>query len=268
MYNITVRTQDVGGLYYDEDFTIYGGDTATLRINTTPGTGQWRQTGTTSWNNSGDDLTIPADTNVSIEFNSVSGYDTPGNRTYNVSADSTETDTVVYTPQLGNLRVTTSPTSGQWRLVGSSVWSNSGDTISNIPVGVVQVEFNALVNYDTPANQNVTIAKNITSTANGVYVQHVGSVSVTTAPTSGKWRLVGTSTWRNSGDTVSGVVVGNVDVEFQAIADHDTPANQTLTVTRNATATATGTYIHHTGSLSVTTEPTSGKWRVVGTSTG
>lgn len=141
---------------------------------------------------------------------------------------------------------------------------NSGDTVSDIEVGAVNIEFQDIADYDTPANQSVTITKDTTATASGTYVHHVGSVSVTTDPASGSWRIVGSSSWNNSGATVSNIEVGSVDIEFQAIADHDTPANQTLTVTNGGLVTASGIYVQHTGDLMVITDPANGGWRLSG----
>ena len=266
-YSITVRTTDVGGLYYDETFTIYGGDTATLTITTTPSSGKWRPVGTTTWLNSGDSTTIAAATDVAVEFSDITGYDTPSNRTYNIPADGSDSDSVVYVQQLGNLTATTNPGSGQWRIVGSGSWSNSGDTLTGIPVGNYVVEFNSLTNYDKPANQNVTITKNNTTSITGNYVEHLGSIRVTTDPTSGQWRIVGSGSWNASGATVSNLSVGNYEIEFSAIADYDSPANKTLAVTKDNTTTYTGTYVQHKGSVKVNIDdPTNGKWRFTGES--
>jgi transglutaminase-like putative cysteine protease len=56
-----------------------------------------------------------------------------------------------------------------------------------------------------------------------------------------QWQLVGGS-WQNSGSTVSNLPPGIYVVTFTPVSGWITPANQTVTITTNQTATATGTY--------------------------
>jgi hypothetical protein len=79
-----------------------------------------------------------------------------------------------YTRNTGSLMVTITPQGAiddgaQWRRVGTSTWLNSGDTETDIPIGDYSVEFSDLTDWDTPADVDVTIVKDITTMANGVY---------------------------------------------------------------------------------------------------
>jgi hypothetical protein len=74
-----------------------------------------------------------------------------------------------------------------------------------------------------------------------------GSLSVTISPqgaidAGAKWRRTGTSTWRNSGDTESGIPTGQYTVEFSTISGWNTPANQIVQINNGQTTYTSGTY--------------------------
>jgi hypothetical protein len=55
-----------------------------------------------------------------------------------------------------------------WR-IGNSQWMKSGETVSNIPVGIYTVEFQEVQNFIKPENQKVMIEGGQTLTLNGIY---------------------------------------------------------------------------------------------------
>ena len=74
-----------------------------------------------------------------------------------------------------------------------------------------------------------------------------GSLSVTINPqgaidAGAQWRRTGTSTWRNSGYTESGIPIGQYTVEFSSISGWNTPANQIVQINNGQTTYASGTY--------------------------
>jgi len=164
----------------------------------------------------------------------------------------------------------------QWRRVGTSTWYDSGFTESEIPVGDYDVEFSSIAGWITPSNEPVTITVGETTTTSGTYTLQTGSLRVTIEPQGAKdagaqWRRIGTSTWYDSDFTESGIPTGSYNVEFKSISGWDTPSNEPVVITFGGTATASGTYILQTGSLSVTIEPQGARdagaqWRRVGTS--
>ncbi|MBX3748364.1 MAG: immunoglobulin domain-containing protein [Verrucomicrobiae bacterium] len=86
-----------------------------------------------------------------------------------------------------------------------------------------------------------------------------------------QWRRTGTPTWRNSGDTESGLATGAAPIEFRPIAGWTTPASQTVSIVTGEPAQATATYVRQTGSLRVQIEPpevvaAGAQWRRAGTS--
>ncbi|MGD0816424.1 MAG: leucine-rich repeat domain-containing protein [Verrucomicrobiota bacterium] len=126
-------------------------------------------------------------------------------------------------------------------LAGASGWSN---TLAGIPVAL-----------SIPGSLQVTIAPS-GATAAGA-----------------QWQVDG-GTLQNNGATVSGLSVGSHAVSFSTVNGWTTPANQTVSVSSNSVATATGVYVAitantPTGSLEVTISPdeaiTNGaQWQVDG----
>jgi hypothetical protein len=88
-----------------------------------------------------------------------------------------------------------------------------------------------------------------------------GSLQVTIAPaaaiTNGaQWQVDG-GTLQNSGTTVSGLSVGFHTVSFSTISGWTTPSNQTVSISANSTATATGTYVA-ISTVTTLADPTNG----------
>ncbi len=141
----------------------------------------------------------------------------------------------------------------QWRRTGTSTWRDSGATESNVPAGTRTVEFKDVDGWLKPDNLTVSVTKDQTTTATGTYTQaqQTGSISVTIGPSGARdagaqWRRTGTTTWRNSGDTESGVPTGSHTAEFKDVIGWRTPNSTSVTVSRGETTTATGTYVINT----------------------
>jgi hypothetical protein len=72
-----------------------------------------------------------------------------------------------------------------------------------------------------------------------------------------QWRVDGGS-WRNSGDTQSGLSVGSHTLEFKAVSGWTKPVNKAVTINYNQTTSASGTYTQQTADISISiTSPTS-----------
>ncbi|MGA2749790.1 MAG: leucine-rich repeat domain-containing protein [Verrucomicrobiota bacterium] len=100
-----------------------------------------------------------------------------------------------------------------------------------------------------------------------------GSLQVTVNPagviTDGAQWQVDSGTPQGSGAIVLGLSVGNHTVSFSTVSGWITPSNQTVSVSANSTATASGTYVPPIGSLQVTITPVGAivagaKWQVDG----
>ncbi|MHC4315879.1 MAG: lamin tail domain-containing protein, partial [Planctomycetota bacterium] len=231
--------------------------------------GAWRDSDYTE-----NGLTVGSHT---VEYNTITGWDTPINETVQINDGLTTTTTGTYTQQTGYLQVTISPpgavTAGaQWRVDGGA-WRNSDYTESGLPVGSHTVEYSTVSGWNKPANEIVLINDGQTTTTTGTYTAQSGSLQVTIIPpgavTAGaKWRVDG-GAWRNSDYTESGLSVGSHTIEYNTVTGWDTPINETVQINDGLTTTASGTYVQQTGSLQVTISPaeavtTGAKWRVDG----
>jgi len=161
--------------------------------------------------------------------------------------------------EVGSLKVTIQPpeavaAGAQWKAVRNgydSGWRNSGETISNLPVGQYTVTFKDIANWTKPEDQTVTITKDTLTEVTGTYVQHVGSLKVTIQPpeavaAGAQWKAVRNgydSGWRNSGETISNLPVGQYTVTFKDIANWTKPEDQTVTITKDTLTEVTGTYV-------------------------
>jgi hypothetical protein len=107
----------------------------------------------------------------------------------------------------------------------------------------------------------------------GTYVQQKGSLQVTISPQAAidvgaQWRVLG-GTWRNSGYTKTGLLVGSYTVEYSVVAGWNEPNSQTVQINDGQTTTTSGAYTQQTGSLQVTISPQAAidagaQWRVDG----
>lgn len=171
-----------------------------------------------------------------------------------------------------------SPKAGDVAMSGSGGYGHVAYVISVSGDNVTVTEQNCPVSgYAGSGLRTKTYAKTFFTHGYARPKPKTGSIRVTIEPAGARsagaqWRRTGTSTWRNSGATESGVAPGGHTVEFKAISNWDKPANASVTVTAGGTATMTKSYTRHTGSLSVTIEPADARtagaqWRRTGTST-
>jgi len=134
---------------------------------------QWRRTETAIWRNSGStESNIPLGA-YEVEFNEISGWARPGNRSVTIEPNWTTFEYGTYTQQVGSLRVTIDPvdarTSGaRWRVDGGS-WETSGATLSGLSVGAHTLSFNDVPGWTRPEDQQVTIDGNQTTQASATY---------------------------------------------------------------------------------------------------
>ena len=215
-----------------------------------------------------------------LTFSSVGGYTTPASQSVTVSANQTATASATYTsaPATGSLQVTLGPSDAVsagalWSVDGGATQS-SGAPVSGLSVGSHTVTFTSTVGYITPASQTVSVSANQTASASATYVAAAGSLRVTLSPagavTAGAQWSVDNGALQNSAATVSGLGVGSHTVVFSSVSGYTTPANQTVTVSANSTATATGAYgAAPTGSLQVMLMPSdavsvNAQWEVDG----
>jgi hypothetical protein len=209
---------------------------------------QWQENGG-AWQNNGTTITLPVG-NYTVSFNTIAGWNTPGNQNVTINNGSTTTPSATYTPQTGSLQVTISPSSAvsagaQWQ-VDNGAWQSSGATVSGLTVGNHTVDFNAISGWSSPGAQTVQINNGQTTPFTGTYTTVNGSLQVTITPsgavTAGAQWQVDNGAWQSSGAIVSGLSVGNHTVSFNTISGWNTPNGQTVSITANQTTPLTGTY--------------------------
>lgn len=111
-----------------------------------------------------------------------------------------------------------------------------------------EVQFWLQAGYDTRVidiHQKLFMTNEQTNSSlilSGDYVE-VGAIKATLVGAAGKWRVVGKTSWKSSGQYDINLPAGEVEVEFQAVAGFTTPANQTVTVVEGADTAVTATYV-------------------------
>ena len=186
---------------------------------------------------------------------------------------------------VGIVSVNVTPDTASWTISGPTGFEGNEQTITgdrtftNAPVGSYSWSGGNLSGYYTPPPEIKTLTNGGTITFDETWTQTpppTGSLLVSITPqgaieAGAQWRVDG-GTWRDSGDTQSGLSVGQHTVEFLSISGWNKPSNQNVTISSEQTTSTTGTYTAQTGSLCVTISPqgaidAGAQWRRVGTST-
>jgi hypothetical protein len=200
-----------------------------------------------------------------VTFIPVIGYTLPPDQDLTINLNQTTTTTGTYVLSTGSLQVTIEPpgaiaAGAQWQIDGGA-FQDSGTTLTGLaPVGHT-VSFKPVAGYTVPANQEVLIFANQTTTTTGTYVLSTGSLQVTIEPpgaiaAGAKWQVDG-GAFQDSGITLSGLSTGSHTVSFKSVNNYVTPANQTITINANQTTSISATYVITIGSLCVTIFPSS-----------
>ena len=142
----------------------------------------------------------------------------------------------------GSVSVTiTGPTDARWSLDGKGSYS-SGYVLNEVAVGTHTISFSDVAGWEKPADIEITVTKDITSSLTTTYVQSKGSVSVTiTGPSQAHWSLDGTGSY-TSGQTISDVIPGSHTVSFSGIPGWTTPADINLSLDPGESLSLTGQY--------------------------
>jgi hypothetical protein len=194
-------------------------------------------------------------------------WTTPEAINVTIASGQTTRTIAVYQQKSGSLSALILPAElreagGQWRIpnIGGGAWRNSGASL-DVPPGQHTVEFKTVNGWLTPATQNVNVASLQNIQVRGEYRRETGSIQVTIQPegpirNGAKWKFTTEQNWHNSGESVSGLLPGQRQIEFYTAGSNwITPPNQTVNIVANQTATATGTYQGVSGALTITIEP-------------
>lgn len=155
-----------------------------------------------------------------------------------------------------SLRVNLDAALGAWRLLGEATWHASGEILTGLTRGNYFVEFRLANGFIAPPARTVPVELGEAVVIEGDYValetSAVGALQVFIEPATvanasgdarGQWRLVGETTWRDSGDTVENLPAGPYDVEFKPVAGRQTPRVETVNVAGAVLYTVNGTYL-------------------------
>ena len=256
--------------------TIYGTylqDKGNLKVNILPSAAvsagaQWRVDGG-SWRNSSytqSGLSVGSHT---IEYKTISDWTKPGNESVSISKNSTTTESGTYSQDTGSLKVNILPSAAvsagaQWRVDGGS-WRNSSYTQSDLSVGSHTIEYKTINEWSKPGNENVTIYKNQTTTESGTYSHDKGNLKVNITPSSAisagaQWQVDG-GNWHNSGETQSGLSVGNHTIKCKPISGCTPPADVIALINKDQTTTKT--MIYDCGSDNYHPADTNSDWKLI-----
>lgn len=159
------------------------------------------------------------------------------------------------TQDLGTLEVTINPigavnNGAQWRLATVGIWENSGDQLELMP-NTYEIEFKAIPNWITPANQFVTIQENQTTLTSGFYQEenttNYGTITGLIFPEEARnngaqFKIGANGNWLNH-DTQITLEVGQYTVYFKNVPNYITPSSDTVVVQENAGFDIIGNYI-------------------------
>lgn len=259
---------------------------------------RWRRKGTTTWHTSGHTEKNLLWGSHTLEFKSIDGWIRPWNSVVSIRAGETTSASATYiksyTPPTftGSLTVTINPADARsagakWRRKGTTTWRASGYEENNLFAGSYTVEFKSTTGtgWIRPADKTVFVSTGKTTFTSVTYIRLytppslTGSLTVTINPAAvrnagAKWRRKGTTIWRTSGYTETGVPAGNHTVEFKSVSGWFIPT-RTVSVAAGKKTSIICTYgqINFlTGSLTVTINPATvrnagAKWRRKGTTT-
>jgi len=173
----------------------------------------------------------------------------------------------------GSLTVTINdpvPTGAQWR-VDEGGWLNSGETQAGLTPGTHTIYYKDILGWTKPADLEVTITAEQNLPINVSYAQQIGALTVTIGPpevvsAGAQWR-VGEGQWFDSGQTQSGIPVGNQTITYKEVAGWSLPGETSVTILNEQTVTVSGTYTQQIGHLKVIIQspaPDGAQWRIDG----
>ncbi|TDY54986.1 hypothetical protein C8D99_1269 [Aminivibrio pyruvatiphilus] len=195
-----------------------------------------------------------------VSFADVPEWTKPADAEVTVAKDGTATLDGKYVRHVGSVTVTIDgPKEAKWTFDGKEF--DSGSVIENVPTGKYVVSFADVPEWTKPADAEVAVAKDGTATLDGRYVRHVGAVAVKIeGPEDARWIFDGRGGFE-SGHVITSVPTGTYTVSFYDLPEWTKPADVSVSVTRDGTASVSETYIRHVGAVSVTIDgPKEAKW--------
>ncbi len=199
-----------------------------------------------------------------VSFSAISGWDTPSDRSIDVTAHATATDTATYQVSVGSASVTIEPSEAvaagaQWRM-DEGAWQDSGVTLPGLSPGSHTISYKTIDAWDKPTKHSISITPNATTTHNATYQLSLGNVRVTIEPadarTAGAQWCVDGGAWQDSGATLSALPAGVHEVSFKDLTGWYRPPAISVNVYSTYTTAFSVTYAPQLpGGITVTIEP-------------
>ncbi len=227
----------------------------------------------TEWHESGEVLNDIPVGSYKVKFKNIYGWEKPVNQTIEVVEGVTAEAYGLYELlPLSSVTVIIEPPGAvadgaKWRLTKGpdTGWHESGDIITDIPIGTYNIRFKTITGWAKPEDQALEIVEGVIAEGYGEYtLLPLSSMTCTIEPpdavaAGAQWRLTGgpDTSWHASGDVLNDIPIGNYTIKFKTIYGWEKPVNQSIEVVEGSTASATGIYTEVTakGSVSITIEP-------------
>jgi hypothetical protein len=250
-----------------ESVTLVGGqttsltrtytETSNLTITLTPSNGSWKVDGGV-WQSSGATLSLTLGAHT-ISYAALANYTAPSNETVTLISGQNANLTRSYVAT-SNLTITLTPSNASWQIDGGARQS-SGTTLSGLTPGAHTINYNALANYIAPTTESVTLVSGQSTNLSRTYTA-TSNLTITLTPASGSWRIDG-GAWQLSGATLTQLTPGAHTISYNALANHITPATESVTLVSGQTTSLARTYTETT-SLTINLTPSNGTWRLDG----
>lgn len=197
--------------------------------------------------------------NHTVVFSDIAGWIRPADMQVSVAPGQATTTTGTYVAMPGLLTVELQPqeavTAGaQWQVDGGA-WQASGTIVAGLAPGLHTVTFSDVIGWTKPADMQVSVASEQTTTATGTYViiTPPGSLAVNLRPANAvaagaQWQLANEDIWRNNGETISNLEPGTYRIHFQLAPAWIRPESREVEVASGQMTVSTATYTEQLGS--------------------
>jgi hypothetical protein len=236
----------------------YTAQSAQLTVTVTPSSGQWRVDGGV-WRASNTTAANLLAGSHLVEFSHVVGYATPSPVTVNLAANENRALSQTHNPGNASISITLANNIGRWRVDGW-VWAGSGWSWYG-GSGTHAIDYEPVPGYAAPPAESVLVDADQNLVLPRAYTQlPQATLRINLTPTQGQWRIysVGSSpsgAWNAAGASLAGIEPGNYTIEYAAVTNYNTPANETVSLSAYQTLTLDRTYAGQTGQLYIRVLP-------------
>jgi hypothetical protein len=208
-----------------------------------------------------------------LTWREILGYVTPDAESAILAEGETVTFTQTYFLRdlpTGDLSVQVVPSglAAPWRIEGGSDFRATGtgdSTFVDVPIGQYTITWEPIEGWTspTPNPASVSVSVDASATVSGAYTAitvDTGTIRIDPTPDAldVPWTLEGPDRFVATGNgdrEFTGRAVGTYRITWGSVADHDAPAPSEAVLASGAVLEFSGTYVLHTGSLTIDPEP-------------